>query len=114
MKIFHSFFNYTCLLHITDSFLCFFYVLKKSVESVFKTCKPTGVYICGKHIAGCYFFSFLILVFSFLGLFGYGFFEMNERAKQANVKLQVIRDEITVKIQFFAAFSHSFFHYRND
>ena len=29
----------------------------------------------------------------FLGLFGYGFFEMKERAKQANVKLEVIRDE---------------------
>ena len=36
---------------------------------------------------------FMIVVLSFLGLFGYGFFEMNERAKQANVKLQVIRDE---------------------
>ena len=33
--------------------------LKKSAESVVKTCKPTGVYICGKHIAGCYFFSFM-------------------------------------------------------
>ena len=53
----------------------------------------SGIYIYGKHIAGCYFFSFMILVFSFLGLFGYGFFEMNERAKQANVKLQIIRDD---------------------
>ena len=35
----------------------------------------------------------MIVVLSFLGLFGYGFFEMNERAKQANVKLQVIRNE---------------------
>lgn len=52
-----------------------------------------GVYIYGKHMAGCYFFTFMAFVFIFLGLFGYGFFEMKERAKQANVKLEVIRDE---------------------
>ncbi len=51
-----------------------------------------GVYIYGKHMAGCYFFTFMTFVFIFLGLFGYGFFEMSERAKQANVKLQIIRD----------------------
>ncbi len=66
--------------------------LSKTVGKVEKNSKPKGIYICGKHIAGCYFFSFMIIVFTFLGVFGYGFFEMNERAKQANVKLQIIRD----------------------
>jgi len=52
-----------------------------------------GIYIFGKHMAGCYYFTFMAFAFIFLGLFGYGFFEMKERAKQANVKLEVIRDE---------------------
>ena len=52
-----------------------------------------GIYIFGKHMAGCYYFTFMAFVFILLGLFGYGFFEMKERAKQANVKLEVIRDE---------------------
>ena len=52
-----------------------------------------GIYIFGKHMAGCYFFTFMAFMLIFLGLFGYGFFEMKERAKQANVKLEVIRDE---------------------
>ena len=52
-----------------------------------------GVYIYGKHMAGCYYYTFMAFVFIFLGLFGYGFIEMKERAKQANVKLEIIRDE---------------------
>ena len=57
------------------------------------TIKSELKYIYGKHMAGCYFFTFMAFVFVFLGVFGYGFFEMKERAKQANVKLEVIRDE---------------------
>ena len=44
-------------------------------------------------MTGSYFFTFMAFMLIFLGLFGYGFFEMKERAKQANVKLEVIRDE---------------------
>ena len=44
-------------------------------------------------MAGCYYYTFMAFVFIFLGLFGYGFIEMKERAKQANVKLEIIRDE---------------------
>ena len=67
--------------------------MAKAVEKLEKMSKPTGIFMYGKHIAGCYFFTFMAFVFIFLGLFSYGFFEMKERAKQANVKLEVIRDE---------------------
>ena len=67
--------------------------LAKTVGKVEKISKPKGVYICGKHIAGWYFFPFMVFVFIFLGLFGYEAFNMRSEAIQANVKLQVIRDE---------------------
>ena len=52
-----------------------------------------GVYICGKHVSGWFFFPFMVFVFIFLGLFGYEAFNMRSEAIQANVKLQVIRDD---------------------
>ena len=52
-----------------------------------------GVYILGKYVSGWFFFPFIVFVFIFLGLFGYEAFNMRSEAIQANVKLQVIRDE---------------------
>lgn len=67
--------------------------LTKAVNTAVKNCKPSGVYIFGKHIFGWYFFPFMLLVFIFLGLFGYEAFHMRDEAIQANVKLQVIRED---------------------
>lgn len=47
----------------------------------------------GKHISGWYFYPFMFLVFLFLWLYGRAYYIMEDKAKQANIKLQVIRDE---------------------
>ena len=44
-------------------------------------------------ISGWYFFPFMLIVFIFLGLFGYEAFHMRDEAILANVKLQVIRED---------------------
>ena len=67
--------------------------LAKTIEKVEKISKPKGIYMYGKHIAGCYFFTFMTFVFIFLGLFGFESFHMREEAIHANMKLEVIRDE---------------------
>jgi len=67
--------------------------LTKAINTVVKNSKPSGVYIVGKHISGWYFFPLMFLVFIFLWLFGYEAFHMRDQAIQANVKLQVIRND---------------------
>ena len=58
-----------------------------------ETIDKGGVYMFGKHISGWYFYPFMFLVFLFLWLYGRAYYIMEDKAKQANVKLQVIRDE---------------------
>lgn len=65
----------------------------KAIWSIRTAEKPTGVYMFGKHISGWFYYPFMILVFLLLWFFSSGYFDMREQAKQANVKLQVIRDD---------------------
>ena len=67
--------------------------LTKVVNTAVKNSKPSGAFIFGKHISGWYFFPVMLLVFIFLGLFSYEAFHMRDQAIQANVKLQVIRND---------------------
>lgn len=65
--------------------------ISQSIEIVTKNSKPTGVYLFGKHIAGCYYIAFMILLVTFLGCFAFGFFKMKEDATLANEKIRIIR-----------------------
>jgi len=76
-----------------NAFKHYFDSMSQSIGLITKNNKPTGVYIFGKHIAGCYFIAFMILLVTFLGCFAFGIFKMKEDATLANEKIRIIRIE---------------------
>ena len=73
-----------------NAFKHYFDSMSQSIELITKNNKPTGVYIFGKHIAGCYYIAFMILLVTFLGCFAFGFFKMKEDVALANEKIRII------------------------